>query len=321
MEAIPSHLLPGMTYTFRIPALPGPRRLDAVLAEYIPVYSRSFFQQLIERGAVSVAGQADVKPATKIRGDLLITLVIPPARDRVEAVARPLHAPEVVVIHEHPHFVILSKSAGLSVHPASAATVEYTLVDWIREHLPQHRRPQTDTDRPGIIHRLDKDTSGLIVIATDPSADAALMKLFQMRAVQKTYHAIVVGHPPASGVITTRIMRDPLHRVRMAPCAIGGRDAYTEYRVVQWFKDHALLELKPKTGRTHQIRVHCASIGHPILGDAVYGTKAPALIGRQALHASALAFEYGGVAYEFRTDFPADFETAIRRLELLSETE
>jgi 23S rRNA pseudouridine1911/1915/1917 synthase len=174
------------------------------------------------------------------------------------------------------------------------------------------------SDRPGIVHRLDKDTSGLLLIARTNYAHATFNTLFQTRTIHKTYLALVHGHPPASGTIDLAIGRHPVNRHTMTTFKAGTyeaarhrtRNAFTAYTVLEYFDEYSLLEVKPVTGRTHQIRVHLAALGHPIVGDAVYGT-ASKLIARQALHAHRLQFMFDGQEHIFTQPLPGDMANVV----------
>ena len=179
------------------------------------------------------------------------------------------------------------------------------------------------TDRPGIVHRLDKDTTGILLLARNNPTHAVLCGMFKDRAMHKTYLALVHGHPPKEGAIELAIARDPHNRKKMthvdltdlkrvALISTTKREALTHYRVLEYFENSALVEVKPVTGRTHQIRVHFAALGHPLIGDYVYGIKSKE-IGRQALHAHRLLFEYEGKEYQFESPLPHDITTLIEK--------
>jgi 23S rRNA pseudouridine1911/1915/1917 synthase len=206
----------------------------------------------------------------------------------------------------------VDKPAGLTVHPAPGHYT-HTLVNAVLSHLPDLEAGESS--RPGIVHRLDKDTSGLIIIAKNGPAHMKLAEQFKDRTIKKAYQALVHGHlTPEEGVIEARIGRDPRDRKKMAVVS-RGREAQTEYKVLQYIENYTLLEIRPKTGRTHQIRVHLSAIGFPIVGDSVYGAKSPYLA-RQFLHALRLRFRLPstGEYREFESPLPADLAQTLQKL-------
>jgi len=205
---------------------------------------------------------------------------------------------------------VIDKPAGLVVHPGSG-NWEGTLLNALLHHAPATR----ELPRAGIVHRLDKDTSGLLVVAKNEAAQADLVRQLQARSVKRTYLALVRGHVGGAGSVDAPIGRHPVHRTRMAVVA-GGKAAVTHYRVREAFERHTLLECDLETGRTHQIRVHLASIGHPIEGDPVYAGRGPKLLARQALHAWKLAFRHPrtGEAMRFESPMPADLRALVKEL-------
>jgi 23S rRNA pseudouridine1911/1915/1917 synthase len=266
------------------------QRLDRYLAALGKWGSRSQVQRLIEGGRVRLDGHA-AKAGTVLRRGQTIAVEpgLPALPSGVEAEDIPLD-----VLYEDEWVLVINKPAGLVVHPAPGHW-RGTLVSALLHHW---RGPRTGLDpmRPGIVHRLDKDTSGVLVIAKDPATLADLGAQFRTREVEKQYLAFVWGRlRRRSGTISEPIGRNPTHRKRMA-VRHGGREAITSFEVCEHLDGVTVLRLFPKTGRTHQIRVHLAAIGHPIVGDAVYGrgrTRANgALIHRQALHAERIAFRH-----------------------------
>ena len=227
----------------------------------------------------------------------------------------------VELIFEHPDFLIVYKPAGLLVHATDTAKDEVTLVDWL---LKKFKDLSTvgSSDRPGIIHRLDQDTSGLLVIARNNYAHTTIGQMFKDRKVNKTYVAVVTGHPEPEGSIDLSIMRHPVYRNKMTYVKTKGklstkqakaRDALSHYKVIEDFDAHSLVEVKPVTGRTHQIRVHFSGIGHSLVGDKLYGHLSKD-IGRQALHSKAIEFEYEGKKYSFEKEPPKDFRHLVEKL-------
>ena len=283
----------------------GPR-LDKFVGERCPELSRTHAQQLIEDGFITVNGKA-VKSSLKLNPGDKIFVVIPPASpSHLEAENIPLK-----IIYEDADILVVDKPAGLAVHPAPGHP-SHTLVNAVLNYLPGLAQ-DTDSLRPGIVHRLDKDTSGLILIAKNRLAQANLSQQFKNRIVKKSYLALVKGKlAPEKGVIEAAIGRDRSHRQRMAVVS-KGREARTEYRVIKYYGNYTLLEIKPETGRTHQIRVHLAAIGFPVVGDATYGLKSPRFP-RQFLHASKISFllPSTGARVEFESPLPPDLEQVLK---------
>jgi 23S rRNA pseudouridine1911/1915/1917 synthase len=272
---------------------PGGMRLDKYLADRVMGLSRSAVQRLIETGEITVNGEL-VKASYKVRvGDWVVALVPAQESEPPRAEAIPLH-----IVYEDGALLVVDKPAGMVVHPAPGHT-SGTLVNAVLAHCPE--LVESGDERPGIVHRLDRDTSGLILIAKSERVRRALQRQFKERQVSKAYLALLDGHlQPAWGRIEAPIGRDPNHRQRMAVLP-GGRDAVTEYHVLEQFAhptgpaagDYTLVDAEPRTGRTHQIRVHFGSIGHPVVGDRTYGRHKPHLpVARQFLHARRLEFRH-----------------------------
>lgn len=262
-----------------------PERLDKYIARSLPQYTRSKIQGLIRDGYVRVDGGVIVKTGFSIEEGANVEIFIPPAQS-------PTLLPEKIPLQiefENESVIVVNKPAGMVVHP-SAGHSSSTLVHALLSHLPQ-LSDQSDKQRPGIVHRLDKDTSGLILVAKSETSQLWLQQQFSSRKVEKTYLALVDGHPKTQrGRIEAPIYRHPNDRKKMAIApASKGREAITLFSVEKEFPNHTLLKVKPLTGRTHQIRVHLTSIGLPIVGDALYGRKNPSLpLRRQFLHAYEL---------------------------------
>ena len=223
-------------------------------------------------------------------------------------------------IHAEPDFLVLDKPAGIAVH-GGAGVRGKTVVDWLVQRYPEVKSVGDDPKlRPGIVHRLDKDTSGVMIVARNQKAFEALKQLFKERTVEKTYLALVAGAPEKrSGVIETPIGRSLRHTAKRATGlhARGARTAVTRYRILEKIGTYSLLEVKPKTGRMHQIRVHLASVGCPVAGDALYGGKKTLIegLGRQFLHASRLEFSYPeGRRLRFESPLPDDLDHVLKGL-------
>jgi 23S rRNA pseudouridine1911/1915/1917 synthase len=285
-------------------------RLDRYVADNLPELSRSFVQDLIADGAVLVDGVVR-KPKFKITPGQVVTVALPKP-EPTAIVPEPI---PLDIQYEDADVIVLNKPAGLVVHPAPGHP-RGTLVNALLHHAPEI--DLAGSNRPGIVHRLDKDTSGLMVVAKSDRAHAALLRQWAERSVTKEYLALAHGAiEPEKGTIDAPIGRDPFNRQRMAVVQ-GGRPAVTHFRVLRRFADATLLELDLESGRTHQIRVHLAFIGHPLVGDAVYGAKAagPTVAApRQFLHASRLGFMLpNGEPVSFASALPPDLQMTLDRL-------
>ncbi len=275
-------------------------RLDSYLARVEPSLSRSRIKSLIEDGHVLVEG-APCKPSRKLRPGERLVLSVPPP----QPIAPQPEAIPVDVVYQDSHLLVLDKPAGLSVHPGPGHPA-HTLVNALLALIPD--LPGIGGYlRPGIVHRLDKDTSGLMVVAKTEAAHVDLSRQLKERTTSKGYLALAQGRvSPAEGTIDAPLGRDPIHRKRMA-VVDGGRTARTGYRVLRYIGDASVLEVTTHTGRTHQIRVHMAHLGHPLIGDAVYGRKHPQLA-RHFLHANRLGFTHPATRewVEFTVPLPND---------------
>ncbi len=286
-------------------------RLDKYIAEEYPEFSRSYIQRLISDGLVTV-NDRPAKGSLKIsNGDKITVLVPPPAPSSLLPEEIPLN-----IVYEDSDLLVVDKSAGLTVHPAPGHP-SHTLVNAILAHYPD-LQGIGGSMRPGIVHRLDKDTSGLMVVAKNDTAQQNLSSQMNARSVVKRYSVLVQGHlSPATGIIEAPIGRNPRNRKKMAVVS-GGREARTQYRVVKYLDNYTLVEVTLETGRTHQIRVHLAAIGFPVVGDEVYGRRSPVLK-RQFVHACYLGFRLPstGEYVEFNSELPSDLEEALERLSVL----
>ncbi len=284
-------------------------RLDKYLAEQLPDMSRAMLQGLIEDGRVLVDG-VQRKPKFRMTPGQVITVDIPPvADDEIQPDPIPLD-----VVYEDADVIVINKPAGMVVHPAPGHP-RGTLANALVAHVPEIA--VGGSHRPGIVHRLDKDTSGLIVAAKTDRGKLALVEQWADRSVEKTYITLVSGAPEDDeATIDAPIMRDTQNRQRMAVHR-NGRDAVSHFKVLERFPDATLLEVSIETGRTHQIRVHLAFAGFPVVGDPVYGRPSndPVHADRQLLHASRLGFNLpNGNHVTFEAPLPEDFEAALREL-------
>ena len=331
---IPTIIAPNSVITVSIPEGCTAARLDTALATLLPAYSRSFFQHIIKEGYATLNGKPIRKSSCPVKATDTITITFPPKR-----VVEPTIVAEMVksknlaieVVHENEHFLIVYKPANIMVHAPSEKSTAITLVDWLLVNYPGISHVGY-SDRPGIVHRIDKDTSGLLVVPITPYAHATFSKMFKDRAMHKTYLAVVEGHPEPAGTIDIPIGRSPQGNkmaafleykpdtqlgtpttLKVARGSRRIRHAITHYVVKQYFENNALIEATIVTGRTHQIRVHCAAIGHSIVGDPVYGKKSK-LIKRQALHAYSLSFVFDGKEHNFCRELPDDFQELLAAL-------
>ena len=288
-------------------------RLDKIIAAELADLSRTQVQRLIDDGFVSVDGRVAQKANQRLDGPASLEVRIPPPGPAT-------HQPEAIPLHivfENDDLLVIDKPAGMVVHPA-AGHAGGTLVNAVLGHDPD-LEGVGDEQRPGIVHRLDKDTSGLIIVAKNDAAHRELQRQFKAREVVKTYLALLDGHPPTErGRIEAAIGRDVRNRKRMAVVPEArGRAAVTEYRVLESFPEHTLVEGHPLTGRTHQLRLHFAYLRCPIVGDTVYGRRAPSLpLRRHFLHAARLTFALpgAGTPLTLEASLPPELDRVLRRL-------
>lgn len=285
------------------------QRLDQALAALQPQHSRSRLQGWIKAGRVTVDGEVATEAKQKVHGGE--QLDIDPEDDPRLTADLPEDIP-LVVIHEDEQLLIIDKPVGMVVHPA-AGNWSGTLLNALLFRCPQ----LAGIPRAGIVHRLDKDTSGLLVVAKTLEAQTDLVRQLQARSVKRQYLALARGQVLRNGTIDAPIGRHPSQRIKMSVID-SGKPARTHYQVIESFADCTLVECSLETGRTHQIRVHLASLGHPLVGDAIYGGNragGPAF-GRQALHARRLGLIHpaSGLAMEWEAPLPEDFAGLLERL-------
>ena len=298
------------------------QRLDRWLASLFPGESRARIKTLIDSGAVRLDGR-QARPAGKLRPGQVVEVDWPAPKP---SIPRPEPIP-LAVVHEDSSLIVVDKPAGLVVHPGAGSS-SGTLVNALLHHVSD-LSGIGGVLRPGIVHRLDRGTSGLLVVAKDDLAHRALQRQFAERTVEKEYLALVLGVPrERAKTIDAAIGRHPTERVRMAVRRTGGRSAVTSYRVLEAWADASLLKVLIHTGRTHQIRVHMASVGHPVAGDKVYGgTRFPksisaesrealCLLHRPALHAARLCFDHPRTSQRlcFESPTPPDILDVVERL-------
>ena len=284
-------------------------RLDRFLARELPGYSRSRIQQLIRAGFVRLNG-ATSRPRHLVRGGDKIDLTAPP----LEKIDNQPESIPLDILFEDNDLIVINKPAGLVVHPG-AGHREHTLVNALLSHCTS-LSGIGGKERPGIVHRLDKDTSGCLVVAKNDTAHRELSRQFAERTVEKVYLALVAGKlRKQSGAIEEKIGRHPVDRQRMSVGSPRGRAAKTEYRVVRSTATASLVECRLHSGRTHQIRVHLHHIGHPVLGDKVYASRLAKDFPRQMLHAWKLGFRHPSTGdwKNFEAPLPSDFATALKR--------
>ncbi len=281
------------------------KRLDRFLVENLPKdLSRSFIQKLILKGEVLLNGKV-IKNHTKVKvSDTVEVTIPPPQKTKIFAEEIPLD-----IVFEDKHLLVINKPAGMVVHPA-AGNPKGTMVNALLAHCKGLSSIGGDT-RPGIVHRLDKDTSGLLVVAKDDYAHKHLSEQFRKHTTKRKYIAFVKGVVQLdNGTVDLPIGRDKRHRQKMAVGFTKAKDAVTHYKVLKRFKDYTMLQLELGTGRTHQIRTHMEYLGHPILGDKKYGRSGQDKIGRQALHATTLGFTHPVTKkfMEFESELPEDMK-------------
>lgn len=293
----------------RVPAHCAGLRLDQALAALYPQHSRSRLQGWIRAGRVTVGGQPVLEAKAKVWGGEAVTV------DEVPDAACQASRPEAIALNvafEDECLIVIDKPAGLVVHPGNG-NWSGTLLNALLFHAPELAR----VPRAGIVHRLDKETSGLMVVARTPAAQTDLVRQLQARTVKRHYYALARGALEGGGTVDAPVGRHPRLRTRMAVTP-GGKPARTHYRIVQRFVDCTLVECALETGRTHQIRVHLESIGHPLVGDPVYGARASRVpsgppFGRQALHARRLGLIHplSGKAMSWTSELPGDMAALI----------
>lgn len=286
-------------------------RIDKFISEKIPDLSRSYIQKLIKDGGVLVSGQA-IKANFKISPGQTVTITVPePEIPDIKPENIPLD-----ILYEDEDILVINKPKGMVVHPAPGH-YSGTLVNAVMYHCREHLSGINGIMRPGIVHRIDMDTTGSLIICKNDKAHQSLAEQLKEHSITRKYQAIVCGNiKQDEGTINASIGRHPTDRKKMSTHAPNGRNAVTHYRVLERFGDYTYVECQLETGRTHQIRVHMSSIGHPILGDSVYGPqKCPFHLQGQTLHAKILGIVHPstGNYMEFDAPLPAYFQTLLRK--------
>lgn len=300
------------TFSFIIEPEEAGERIDTYLGKAIDNVSRSYIQKLIKDQRVRINGAVITKKNVKLEEDMEVSIDVPePEVLKVEAEDIP-----VEIIYEDECLMIVNKPQGMVVHPAPG-NYSGTLVNALMHHV-DHLSSINGVIRPGIVHRIDKDTSGILMIAKDNQAHNSLAAQLKAKSTKRVYLAVVHGKlSKDEGTINAPIARNPKDRLKMAVVQ-GGKEAVTHYKVVKRYKNYTVVELRLETGRTHQIRVHMTHIGHPLLGDPVYGKKQGKIKHEgQLLHAKMLGFEHPrtGDYMEFDSELPEYFKTILKKIE------
>ena len=309
------------TRQFVVPAEAAGDRLDVFLARQMPDWSRSQIQRLIREGLVTCDAAPARKAGEKVEAETRISV----SAQHQELRATPEDLP-LAIVYEDSDLLAVNKPAGMVVHVGAGVT-SGTLVNALLAHISGLSTVGGEL-RPGIVHRLDKMTSGLVLVAKNDAAHRRLSEMFKAREVHKTYIALVHGRVAAeTGQVSRSVGRDPHRRTRMKAGGIAPREALTNYRVLRRFGRFTLLEVMPRTGRTHQIRVHLASLGHPVVGDTTYGAPAKMRVGKQEgptlprtfLHAAQLEFAHPltGAPLHFEAPLPEDLTAYLAHVESL----
>ena len=291
-------------------------RIDKFLSESCPLQSRSFLQKLLKSELVDVNGRT-VKSSYKVSAGETVSFEVP------EAVEAEITAQEMPldILYEDQDVILINKPKGMVVHPA-AGHYEGTLVNGLMHHCRDQLSGINGVMRPGIVHRIDMDTTGVIIACKNDLAHNSIAEQLKVHSITRKYYAVVFGNlPDDEGTVEAPIGRHPTDRKKMSVISKNGKDAVTHYRVLERFRGYTYVECRLETGRTHQIRVHMASIGHPLLGDQVYGpAKQPFRLNGQTLHAGVLGFVHPrtGEYMEFSAPLPDYFEELLTKLRRLT---
>ncbi|MBI2345276.1 RluA family pseudouridine synthase [Candidatus Dependentiae bacterium] len=313
------HIQEGTTFQLIVEESTTGQRIDKYIAQHFKQYSRSFLQKLFDQKLVIINKKKLAKPSYIVIPGDQISISFPYIQTETATKNIPQDM-NISIVTKEQDFLIINKPTGLVVHAPSIQYQDITLSDWII-HTHAEIAHVGLVDRPGIVHRLDKDTSGLMIIPRTSNAHATFTDMFKNRKIKKTYLAIVLGHPPKTGTIDFYIGRHPIIRNKMHHFTqktklSSSRQATTHFQVLEYFKDFSLVKIEPITGRTHQIRVHFTALGYPLLADCLYGSKSK-LLQRHALHAHKLEFEYQNKQYSFTSELEQDMQEVINNAQKL----
>lgn len=308
-------IAPESVFSFLVLPEDNNIRLDVFAAKQFKNYSRSYFQKIINENGILINGININKSSWIIKENdqLIVTFPKMPEKPDLKVIDKDLG---IELLFEHSDFLIVYKPAGVLVHKANSNSAQVSLVDWLLLKFNEISNVGLP-ERPGIVHRLDLLTSGILIVTRNNFAHMTFSDMFKNRQIKKTYLAIVEGHPETSGSIDYSITRHAsgtkMATLKNSRNFRNARESLTHYKTLKYFKDSSLVEVSPVTGRTHQIRVHFSAIGHSLIGDVVYGKKSK-LIDRQALHAYSLEFEYEGQKYKFEKEMPEDMKLLVENL-------
>ena len=288
-------------------------RLDRFLTDQFEEYSRTYLQRLIEQGYISVKGRTAFKNGLKLKAGELLQVQLPdPEPLNIQPEDIPLD-----ILYEDSDVILVNKPKGMVVHPAAGHSTG-TLVNALLFHCGSSLSGINGVMRPGIVHRIDRDTTGVLIACKNDAAHACIAEQLRTHSITRRYYAIVQGNPPEEGTVDAPVGRDPKNRKKMAVNYQNGKEAVTHYRVIRQFRGYSWIECRLETGRTHQIRVHMKSIGYPLLGDTVYGSSEnPFHLEGQALHAYILGFIHPSskLYMEYTAPLPDYFSALLRVLE------
>ena len=314
-------IAPQSVHHFTVTEIDTHKRADKFISSHFENYSRTFLQRLFENKLVHLNTTGPIKASASLKIGDTVTIYFP---DQILPAVSKIIPDDIGVriIAQEEDFLIIFKPAHVISHPPSQFSEEITISDWVAKNYADIAKIGL-IDRPGIVHRLDKETSGLMIIPRTNKAHTIFGDMFKNRQVKKSYLAVVQGHPQKSGVIEYSIGRHPIQRNKMTHFPAYSQEsnikqASTSYQVLTYFDNHAFVQAFPVTGRTHQIRVHFAAIEHPLLADPIYGNNSK-LLKRHALHAYTLEFSFEGKDYSFISPIPEDMQNLLKTLEKQSK--